>query len=183
MSNTFFIAGYPRSMTAWLANFLTTGQSHCFHDVFTMCHPKTAYAGDLLASIPLEYVGASGSDLPFFISQIEASFPNARHVLIERNPADVKKSLEALYDADMSAFMDIAAVKIAKYAARFNPLLVRFADISTLEGIGKIWSHCLPNKRFDHDRWQMLRHFNIQIDEKRRIELRIELRRQLWQQS
>ncbi len=162
MAEHFFVTGLPRSRTAWIANLLTTGRSFCHHDAFEKCYPRVSDLVDVLAHTPAEFVGASGSDIAFF-PDIISTFPRARHALIKRDPADVKSSIEKLFGADMSVFMDMAAIRLAEYEARFKPLVLRVEELDSHDGVIQLWRHCLPHEPFNEERLRMLRNFNVQV--------------------
>lgn len=83
----FFVFGMPRSRTKWLSAFLTHGDIVCHHE----------YVSKLRDLDELSALSNNGTAETFGIWLWEAiyrRFPNARYVVIRRDPVEVEKSME-----------------------------------------------------------------------------------------
>ncbi len=90
----FFILGMPRSRTAWLSVALTYGDSVCLHEGVAGCGSFGEYAAKLRA-VPSAIVGDSDPALVYWVPQLRAEFPNARFLVVWRDPAEALRSLKA----------------------------------------------------------------------------------------
>lgn len=94
----FFIAGLPRSRTAWLANWFTSGSSICLHDAWR--YVKNAKElHNLLERIAkvnphCRYIGTSDSCNGWFIHELREEFQGARFGRVNRAFNDAKNSTE-----------------------------------------------------------------------------------------
>ena len=85
----FMLMGLPRSRTKWLSEFLTYGSIRCYHERLSQL-PSIA---------DLSTMGDNGSAETFATSvwaKVYDRFPDARYVVIKRDPAEVERSLAAL---------------------------------------------------------------------------------------
>ena len=94
----FFIAGLPRSRTAWLANWFTSDSSICLHDAWR--YVKNAKElRNLLERIAevnphCKYIGTSDSSNGWFIHELRKEFQGARFGRVNRDVNDAKNSAE-----------------------------------------------------------------------------------------
>lgn len=96
--NTFFIAGLPRSRTAWCASYLSYGSTAAFHDMFLTLRSLR----DI--QLAFERTGASlvgncdAANAPMW-RVLDFAFPDARWIVIERDPKEVQSSLNQIHGA------------------------------------------------------------------------------------
>lgn len=166
---TFFIFSLPRSRTAWLANFLTHGNTHCFHEALISCH-RASDLRPIFEEAKKPIVGNCDCLNVLVADDLLATFPESRIVVVERDIEEVGESLSALgsWSPDMVMWMrdGLEHVK-AKYA----PLVVPYEALGTLEGCEQIWNLCIgplassgdSGTHFDRRRWEMLDALNVQV--------------------
>jgi len=161
--NTFFITGFPRTRTAWLANFFTYGNSFCFHEAIKQCNNITDLK-DLFVSTGKQYVGNSDSVIPFFAKRVNELFPQAKWVIIERDEQDVIKSLDrVLPGSEKQNVLNIGKPLLTWVKKTCNPLMINFSELSTQRECKRIWEYCLPTIPFDEMRWKMLDKLRIEL--------------------
>lgn len=152
----FLVTGYPRSRTAWCANFLTYGPSFCFHD--PTVHFKVEDFPRLFRRMGTEYCGVADSGALLYFDQYMKLFPTARVVLIQRPQMEVIKSMAGLgfdFKAAISTFEE-AFLEIEK---RYEVLTVPFGALPATE----IWEHCVPGIPVHQIRLRMLNEFRVSI--------------------
>lgn len=152
----YFICSLPRSRTAWLANFLSYGPSHCFHEPF-----NEHFVEDLrttFLSTGKEYVGISDSLSTLFIADLLDTFPEAKLVLIRRPVLEVDQRLTelGLPCRDLLFHLDLALNAIE---SKYNPLVVNFHDFDA----PGIWNFLMPEVPLNSERTKMLENFNITV--------------------
>jgi hypothetical protein len=92
----FFIAGLPRSRTAWLANWFTSDSSICLHDAWR--YVKNAKElRNLLERIAkvnphCKYIGTSDSCNGWFIHELREEFQEARFGRVNRDVNDARNA-------------------------------------------------------------------------------------------
>lgn len=92
MNHRFFITGFPRSGTAWVANYLTHGNSFCYHEGLAT-HKSIDTFSDMLNDTEAEHVGDSDTVIAGVLPWLYEKYPDAKYVFIERDQADVEQSL------------------------------------------------------------------------------------------
>ena len=92
METRFFITGLPRSGTAWIANYLTYGNSFCFHEGLADYDSIHDFAA-MLDQTEAECVGDSDTVITGILPWLYEKYPDARYVFIQRNRYDVEQSL------------------------------------------------------------------------------------------
>lgn len=155
----FFVTGLPRSRTAWAATWLTTERSVCYHDV--------PYHEALLADN--RKVGFSGPELAAQWFPIHQAHPEARWLVLERDPAEALAAFKARANGELHAspetidgwwqnrvgiLKDIAATPMA--------LALSWNGLDHLELAERAWTWLLPELTFERKRWELLCHMNIQ---------------------
>jgi hypothetical protein len=163
----FFITGFPRSKTAWFANYFTFGESFCFHE---------AIAQDLLLKEGVEHelihnfrihspdikVGNSGCDNVYHQDELLDSYPDAKWVIVERHELEVRSSMikctglsadivektNAIFSASLRELKD----KISPFVIPFNFDRRKIIELHEYLGID-----------FHPERYYSLRNFNVQV--------------------
>lgn len=122
----FMVTGLPRSRTSWFANFLTYGDSMCFHDGF--------HGLDSIDDFPrvLEGFSTSGNSDPanlLFWEKIVEWFPDARWVVVKRPFEECLVSCNKI--------LKVNGFDLAKMRSRMddlieavNPMIVDFHQIT-----------------------------------------------------
>ena len=150
----FFITGLPRSRTAWLANFLTTGASYCAHDALLGVSSFVELDAKLRA-LPGELRGDSDSAALLFAPRLFAMYPEARWVVVLRDPEEVVWSLLSMEPyagiEKLSATVAKATVALGiKDTERLygNPRVhfVEFEALDSMATLRGIWEWCLGDR-------------------------------------
>ena|SRR5579885_3211733 len=168
--NAFFIAGQPRSRTAWLANFFTSQDSYCFHEAIKPCatprQMRELFAA-VQKSMGVRFVGNSDSGIAFVMDDVIAEFPEARLAVIERNLDDVlrsfKKTFPQLSDEDATMVVEKTQLALDRMKEKYHPLVIGFEDLAGESAVRRLWSHCLQDTAFNRERWKMLDGFKVEI--------------------
>ena len=168
----FFVSGLPRSRTAWLANFLTTDKSLCFHDGLKYCR-KVEDLTEVFKRSDKEFVGDSDSALVLFYHRIQALFPDSPWVLVYRNFKDCADSALRLSFAGEdteSILIDgaarLAVIRLAELELKSpNVLIVDYDELDNSKVIRSIVNHVTPGVLFDEERFKLLDGLHTQIHE------------------
>ncbi len=149
--NAFLIAALPRSRTAWLAHFLTTGKSYCFHEAMIRCaHPSHLFQFVL----PDKITGFSDTSLCLFPDWMNnVDIPK---VIIRRSVEDVERSGRA------AGLLPVDTHRMSRNLDRIDGLVINFEDIN--DRLEEIWDHCL-GLPFDAQRASRMAGINIQNSE------------------
>jgi hypothetical protein len=170
----FFITGWPRSRTAWLANFFTYGGSWCWHEGTNQCQDGDYFG--MLQEASFDYVGDSNSGLYSLVDSIAENFPEAKWLLVDRSRRDAEAAYAAHFAKNPDPRYSVQAATEAFDAAesglrRLSELagtclmIVKYGDIDTR--IHEIWKWLVPAEPFNEERYQMLSALRInQIPER-----------------
>lgn len=153
---TFFVLALPRSMTAWMADFLSYDRSFCFHEALSQYLP--AELPKFFQSIDSEYVGISDTLGAAFIEDLLKFFPGSKVVLIRRPVTEVIYSLRQFGIQEADNFMYFLDEKLNQIEREYAPLV---ADFHALDPRG-IWEYLFPGVPLDERRMNQLREFNVQ---------------------
>lgn len=146
--DNFFVIGLPRSRTAWLAAFLSSGNRFCYHEGLNGCPSFKAYRKKV------QGVGDSGTALMLF--DMNTHFPGAPIVIIERDPAYAIDFCYKTYGYyDPKAIYDLESRLNA-----IEGLRVHYDDIN--DRLEDIWTHLIGDG-FDRQRADMLIKLDIQV--------------------
>lgn len=161
----FFIVGYPRSGTAWVANLLTNSGALCLHegqrfgphlDIWLYSAPMRGNADP--SQIILTDLIQTNTDSPVvWIVRDRTAAIRSFVEYTRKNGMDISGGVDALFDR-LDAAHDLIL------SGRDNVLKVDFDKLFTLESAKKIWRHCLPELPFDMMRAKLLCGFNVQQD-------------------
>ena len=155
--NTFFICALPRSRTAWLANFLSYGPAHCFHE--PLGSHDLEELPEVFRATGRQYVGTSDSVNTLLVDHLLKIFPLAKLVVVRRPWAEVGNSLVHLgfpTSWELLRKMDKALDEIE---SKHKPLVIDYYNFDAQE----IWNYILPDVPFNRERTEMLETFNITV--------------------
>jgi hypothetical protein len=157
MTNRFFITGLPRSRTAWLAAFMTSGNAICLHE------PR--HWRDMWAHDGARHVGISDSGLGFQLKAIINEFA-PRILIVDRPIEEVEASLAALrIGIPRTNFCEILHKSLSGFnSGESNILRVPYHLLSDMRTMQKIFWHLTPGEAFDEGRFLAMKDHNIQID-------------------
>ena len=153
---TFFIAGPPRSGTGWLSAFLTTDKSLCLHEGVKFGPYSTTFS-----KVGREICGDAGSHIQVNFKEILKEFPEAKFVIVSRDPEESRKSAENLGLEIPGEVFDENFKKLLEMSRSTKFLHIRFEDLFTLDACRSVWNHCIGTE-FDYHRWEIFRRLNIQ---------------------
>jgi hypothetical protein len=156
----FFLTGFPRSRTAWLANLFTTGEILCWHDALLRCHT----ASDLVTLFGKgRFVGDSDSALMLFYDDVAAMYPGAPWVLVERDADEAFQSMVTKFGSDISkGGWPLVVAAMQRMPSNESMLRVRYEELDDVAVIRGIWNHCMPSVKFDERRWRLLRDMKVE---------------------
>ncbi len=144
----FFVAGLPRSRTAWLANFLSYDGHFCFHEGINGCHSMNEYKEKLN--------GNGDSCTGLMLLDIERHFPNAPKVIIESDPQTSIDFMKDVYGMDDPQYIYDLQDKLNKLSG----LRIHFDEIN--ENLEVIWNHLIGTP-YHFKRGEMLVKLDIQV--------------------
>lgn len=160
-TSRFFITGLPRSRTAWLAAFLTTARTMCYHEPSVKMQ-RLEDIGDLYDHPGHEYthVGISDSALGFWAESVLEMY-EPRTLVVIRNVNDVKESLADL-GVPGGELCDELVSRLMPLHRDPLVLCVPFSALDDERVIQNVWFHLLPGVPFDVTRWREFAKLNIQ---------------------
>jgi hypothetical protein len=150
----FFITGLPRSRTAWLANFFTTGPSYCAHDALLGCADLGAFA-KRMESLPGSIRGDSDSGLALFAPALMARYPDARWAVVQRSPDEVAESLhrmpaypglERTTRSEAQAVVEMTQRHLYPLMSDLRTKLFTFESLGTATGLYAMWEWLLRGR-------------------------------------
>jgi hypothetical protein len=154
--NPFFIASLPRSRTAWLANFLTYGESFCFHE--PMNRTKLDNYSYLLRKPCKRYAGVSDSMNSLIMDRLIELFPDAKVVVILRSVAEVEVSMNRI-DLKCTGLLNKLQRALERIIQTYDPLVIEYSRFDA----GAIWEYLIPDIPLDYTRLDMLNNFNVTV--------------------
>jgi hypothetical protein len=158
----FFIVCLPRSRSAWLANALTSGRSACLFEGTWGCRSLDDL-DRVMVETGAEAAGNSDCVNSLLFERLVRKWPQARFVVIRRDPARVATSLDRLGLTPGPEKIAAMSRGIEAAAAHANAITVDFDALTGIEAGESIWRHCAPGQRFNRRRWQMLLGLNVQV--------------------
>lgn len=82
----YFVAGLPRSCTAWLSVFLSQSGQYCYHEAINGCKSRKEYLNKL--------GGCGDSSTGLMYLSINELFPDSPVIIIEKNTKQLKHCVE-----------------------------------------------------------------------------------------
>lgn len=172
----FFITGYPRSRTAWLANMLTYANSFCYHDGLGQCVRVSDLAHLFLSAsddLTINRIGNSDSGLSFVWKEVNEYFPEANWIIIRRPKEDCKTSFSNEFVGRSGGYAGIRSIDASSVAPVFDQIesnlealvsgipafrlmQVSYNDLNDQEVCRKIWRKLVSGTSFNVKRWQIL---------------------------
>jgi hypothetical protein len=155
----FLVSGMPRSRTAWMAAWLTTDKTICYHD------PKI---GEVDATLSTTYrrTGFSGPEVCTMFKQ----YPDVPWLLVFRAHEQALPEFIAIAQqhgvapADVQKFWFERFDYLQEISKNPTMMLVRFEDLNDIEAMRKVWHHLMPDEIFDLARYVALNRLIITQD-------------------
>ena len=155
----FFIFSLPRSGTAWLSNFLTWGNAFCFHEVSYGCGSMEEIR-DAFLRTECPVVGACDTAASVYAHAIEGTFPNARFVIVLRDPREAHDSLVSIGASGES--IPACSENLSWVASHMDCLTIPFERLFSQHALREIWEHVRMPDPFPWRRFEMLREYRIE---------------------
>jgi hypothetical protein len=159
--SNYFIFGFPCSGTAWLANFLTWGDSFCFHDIAqgveTLEEMEAAFA-----RVNCSHVGTADTTGLLLIPKLRIKFPDAKYLFIVRDVPEVKIALATVgFDPDG---VDQLGGYLSKAISdpTLNSATMGYDDILSSTMMKQVWDFLDMPGEFPFRRFELLRAMNIE---------------------
>lgn len=143
----FVVTGLPRSATTWLAVWLTTNESLCLHDPFSMGWPDKWQRDGRRFGISCTGIYL----MPEILARHDC--PTA---IIERDPVDCQAS------ADRIGFKDSQFDKLKAMLDKAEGRRFRFDDLWDEDRARDLWEFLVPGLEFDSLRYRQLSQMQIQ---------------------
>lgn len=160
---TFFILCLPRSRSAWLANFLSYGNSHCFHEGLVGCE-NVQDLRENMEFTGYEVVGNSDCGNILFIDEIIKEFDDAKFVVVHRNAKDVYDELDSI------GLPEHGLVQLAEQKLKEFDVSAMHVDFNmTTEDASALWEFCTGTK-CNKDRLEMLDRMDISVPVEKQIQ-------------
>lgn len=169
MKNFFFITGFPRSRTAWLANFFTFGKSFCWHDAMRGTLSVSGVA-DAFKKTATEYVGNSDSGLPFIAAAAKRLFPEARWLIVHRDRGTAQSSWEKFYGRKPNTpevrvvfdRLEVGLKQLPQILAPGSFIECAFEDLQSKLVLEEAWRFLTPGNPWNPMRCELLDKMNVQ---------------------
>lgn len=165
----FFITGYPRSKTAWLANWFTYLDSFCIHDGIEKgsMDRLREIRGDVGSGV---LIGNSDCGNCIWWKEFSDAFPKAKWVIVERDLNDVNKSISEVTGYDEKSCIEVNGIftkSLEEVKRHLNPFILPF-DFNS-EKLEELCQYL--DVDFSLERYYTLRTLNIQVTKDRVSEL------------
>jgi len=165
----FLISALPRSRTAWLAAFLSTGGWTCHHQVAV----RMRSIPDMVRFFQQPCTGAAETAVSLGWMLFRYYLPELRTVVIRR---PVEECVASMLRVDVAAVavynegvlrhgLTREAAALDALAEQPDVLAVDYADLAREDACAAVFEHCLPFP-FPRARWLEMRERNIQADVK-----------------
>lgn len=143
------ILALPRSRTAWLSAWLTTETGKCWHEPIADCSQLSDLDG---------LDGVSDTSALLAWNRIYKRWPDAKYVIVKRDPHDVTVSLRKLgLDTNVNRWSRV----LRRAADSLPALVIEFPDMD--DRLREIWEWVKPEP-FDAARAYAFSRMNITAD-------------------
>lgn len=163
--NNYFITGFPRSRTAWLANFFTYKDSYCYHELSRQ--GRNVY--NLIAKMNLRKesnIGTSDCGFPFYYKDILKLLPNSKIVIIRRDIEEVKDSLSEFvgeWNEKLNITINNTNKKLNELNDKYDCKMISYKSLEDQYIIMELWKYLIPEIEWDEERFQQLNETKVSI--------------------
>lgn len=170
----FVVFSLPRSRSTWLSIFLSRPDAICGHDIGPTLDRPEEFAERLTADL----VGTCETGAAFAWKLIREMLPEARFVVVRRDPAEVVRSLERFGITGQEGEMWGRARDLDRISAEPGTVTIDHTDLGDRAVCAALYRFCLgvPMPRAW---WAALDPVNIQVDVGRQLQLLAERRPQI----
>lgn len=163
----FIVYTAGRSRTAWLSEFLSYGQCHCYNEIAIRLRDMS----DVCELFDCPGTGTAETAVAPAWQLIQHYVPNIRSVVVRRPADEIVASFARSEVAHIASIDEERLRRIVAYENRCldkismgsDVLTVEFGDLHKREVCAAIFEHCLPY-HFDEGWWLSLKDRNIQAD-------------------
>lgn len=156
----FFIFSLPRSRTAWLANFLTYGETYCFHEGWIGVSTPDEMWRKMKAT-GRKFTGNSDSGNIMFLDEIMDEYPNAKLILIERPMNEVIRSLSDMGFPGQEEYLRRCHIDLQNLKINASPMVVPF-HLMDNGACREMWEY-VTDEPLDEQRLEMLEGINMEV--------------------
>lgn len=160
---TFLITSLPRSMTAWCSAFFTTADSTCHHEPVTQVKDYEAWLYGVTDTD--KHIGIADSSIPFAAEKYDTFFPDARVVVIQRDPQQVIDSYRkasGMYRTEVARIIEVAQRKLDEYVRDRELLMVKYDRLH--DSLPIIWEYIFGGiVPYDAERAEIMKRLNITV--------------------
>ena len=135
MKKHFFITGYPRSRTCWAANLLSTAEAFCYHDGLVGLD-RLEDLREQLERPAVPVVGLSDPAILLYWETLAEWYPDARWVVIERDPESAYRSAVQAFGVFQKEFFQMLERAMCDLITHLRPLVVDFEKITPEVALG-----------------------------------------------
>lgn len=149
MIQYFYIASLQRSRSSWLSMLLSHGDVVCMHDQISTLpriHHDALY--DSMHKEPASFYGIVDTALPQSWRDLAPALRAGRTVSIRRDPAEVERSVRALFPMlDVTRALKHDVDGLDAFEAAFDPLVISYDTLDDPEVQERLWAYVTHNVR------------------------------------
>lgn len=163
---TFFVAGFPRSRSAWLATLLTWGDCFCFHDGLANIESLDEL-DKKFNSVPGNIVGNSDPANLLFHDALMKRYPDAKWIVVERPVEEAMDSLKMVSGLTLDSSGLVEQMRSLKSKLKPSSWIVDFYeldDVATLQSMANYIGVRMPIQRY----YELVR-LNIRLESLRNV--------------
>ncbi len=147
----FFIAGMPRSGTAWTSQLVNLcPAAYCLHE------GEMQYRDGLVRHLQCRDEFYAGDSAPLNVAAKFDHLPGRRVAILRPLEDVMNASAEAFYGLVTEDNIHGHYRDLMTWISKHKPLVVEFKDLFTLAGAAKVWEHLLPREYFPEDKIAIL---------------------------
>lgn len=159
----FFVTGLPRSGTAWMATFLSgCPEVTCSHEALRHLEGIK----DLPAALPdAPFSGTADSALPLFLDEVEAMYPDAPWILLDRAETASREAISRFLGGEPAPEL-YEAVRAPLARIREKALVVPFEELTSIVTAGRVLRHigaCRTNLSGVASWWRHMKDLRVEV--------------------
>ncbi|MBP9155518.1 MAG: hypothetical protein KBF48_11280 [Xanthomonadales bacterium] len=161
----FFIVCLPRSRSAWLSNLLTYESVLCLHEPLLGCRSLDDLEAKL-ATTGTPIAGAADTGAMFWVDDIIERFPDARFVLLARDPRGYVEQAQRMGGtaAEAAAILEQFSHAIGSLHKLGNrTLTVASKQLDDYTVCNQVWQHIGMPIALNRVRFDMLKDLKVEV--------------------
>ena len=156
----YFVTGLPRCRSAWVANYLTWGDSICYHDAFWQT-PSFAAFCEMLDTTPAMHVGHADPANLLVWEKLVKRFPNAKWIVIIRDVEETLAACQKAFGDFSKEQLQFLIRQLGKLSEAVEPFCVNFEN---LNGQSAAWFAQELGIQIPNWRGHFLNRYQVQIE-------------------